>query len=637
MLPKKNIYLLQLNEEPWDFLTVLWPSAKTYYEKHGLKPECYNWVIPSCEFYNDIEDQKIAIKQNPPSVFGVSLYVWNYERSLELCKWVKATYPDCIVITGGPHQFLEHTENWFLKYDFIDASLPGEVYGELAICDLLDNLTINQTINWSKVEQMAYPSKSKKLILHSYKQTYKRDFDWNYPSYQAQKESIRTYLLEYNQIRKNPRIISKFETTRGCPFACTFCDWGGGVGSKLIAKDLDVVKADVDALAEFGITDLMIIDSNLGTFGERDLEIIKYIALKNKLSLNTVFQHLHMSGFAKIDSSFKIIKKILIICAKQKLLAQYKISQQSFHQEILDNVLRKDVSAEEKIQFARYLQRKYKFKTTVEIIFGLPGTTLDMWFEEFSKPYTYDMFVTAYEQFVSPGAETFTQEYRRKWGLLTAKKYKKNYPNSEPLEFVCGHNDCTVEQYIEMMKIYMCYFLFAQGGVYKQTINKIVNKNTMSFGEFLKRFYSECLPKIEQARPEAFNSLDQQLAQSLSEDYYEETPLDSSVHWENYRVRYWGYLMMDFYQYYDILGPIIEQWLISDLGGDSKLVSKESKLIITSKNNGTVAQGLLTQIDYQRYNNIDEITTIIESAFTEMFGNLLVSEEKFSVSRGLTI
>ena len=135
----KNVYILSLTG--WnDFIPVLWPSAKTYYELHGKYPDKYNWILPTAEVHLDLDRIKQEISKVPPDIFGVSLYVWNYEKSLALCKWVKETWPDCLVITGGPHQYFKHHPDWFEKHWFIDASLPSDVYGEIAITDLLDNL-----------------------------------------------------------------------------------------------------------------------------------------------------------------------------------------------------------------------------------------------------------------------------------------------------------------------------------------------------------------------------------------------------------------------------------------------------------------------------------------------------------------
>jgi len=622
----KNIYFLQLLQDSWDFLTVLWPSAKTYYELNGKRVGEYNWVIPSCEFYYDLDEIKESISKNPPSVFGVSLYVWNYERSLELCQWVKETYPECLIITGGPQQFFKHNQDWFKKYSFIDASLPGEIYGELAICDILDNLDDNNSVDWNLIEQIVYPTSSRQLLLKSKKQTYKREFNWNYSSYQAQLPAIKEYLIEYCKHRDSPNMVAKFETTRGCPFSCSFCDWGGGIGTKMIFKNLDVVKQDLDALVEFGIKSIYITDSNFGAAGERDLKIILYILEKNKASLGEIFQELHFAGYAKIEKKFPLIKKILKICAKFKLVAYYKVSQQSFHQQVLDNIKRVDVSAEDKMNLALYLQKKFNLSASAEIILGLPGTTIDLWYQEFDKPYKYNLFATAYEQFVSPDAETYSREYRKRWGLITTRYI---HPNGkfEASEFVTGHNDCSRDDYRSMLAIYMCYFFIVQTGVYRQTVNNIIKAHCWKFSDFLKKFYQECYPQLKAARLPSFTSFEQQLADATQEIIVSEKSFTSDIIWEDTVVRYWGFLTVEMFRHSDILTPIITRWLAS-LGGNVKLIDKETKLITNEQHHGVNEINWLYEADHKKYNQIIDLTLKINDAYTIGYGNLLTVNQK---------
>ena len=45
------------------------------------------------------------------------------------------------------------------------------------------------------------------------------------------------------------------ETTRGCPYKCVFCEWGGGINTKIYKKDVSIVKRDVLALKKAGYRD----------------------------------------------------------------------------------------------------------------------------------------------------------------------------------------------------------------------------------------------------------------------------------------------------------------------------------------------------------------------------------------------
>jgi len=620
----KNVYILSLTG--WnDFIPVLWPSAKTYYELNGKYPEKYNWVLPTAEVHLDLNKIKEEILKCPPDIFGVSLYVWNYEKSLSLCKWVKETWPNCIVITGGPHQYFKHHADWFEKHWFIDASLPSEVYGEITITDLLDNLT--DTVDWNKVEQIVYPSKNKKMLLRSPKSTYKRDFKWDYSAFKTQKKFLEEYVAYYYMHTGRNALHSKIETTRGCPYECTFCDWGGGVGTKVVSKNINAVKDDLDALLEFDVTSIYVCDANFGINGDRDVSIIQYIADKKVQSKNPNFPNVQYGGFAKTNRHFDYLKEIFTIEAKHKLSYVYKISQQSFTDKILENVKRTDLRANEHFELAEYLRKNYFYEATVEIIMGLPGTTLDTWYNEFNKPYEWDILIRAYEWYLLPEAESFSLEYRKKHNIQTAKKWFNKEDYTIPSEVVVGGDTFTRGDYKQIMTAYALYIFFVQSGVYKKSIADL----KIPFGDFLRKFYNECYPNLKEASNESFSHYETHVTNFVSNDVNE---VLHNIRWKNDQgpeILHFVYFIVEFFKHYEILGPIVEQWLI-DIGADPKTVKSDSELIYSEKRMNTVKQRFLTKIKYDLYQNEQEFLDDVLRSSQYTYGKLLTTERTLGIS-----
>lgn len=626
---KKNFYLLSVTG--WnDFIPVLWPSAKTYYESYGKHPDRYNWVLPICEQYSDIEEIKESIRKTPPDIFGVSLYVWNYEKSLALCQWVKETWPDCIVMTGGPHQYFKHHGDWFKKHWFIDASLPSEVYGELAITDLLNNLKDDNSINWNTVEQMVFPNKNKSLILRSTKTTYRKDFKWNYSAFEAQKEQLQEYVnYYYNTIGRN-QLHCKIETTRGCPYECTFCDWGGGVGTKVVLKDLDCVKKDLKTLLSFNVSSVYVCDANFGINGKRDVGIVQFIADEKKTYKNKIFPNVQYGGYAKTNKHFQYLKEIFTIEAENNLSYVYKISQQSFNVDILKNVKRTDLRANEHFELADYLRNNYSYDATVELIFGLPGITLDIWYTEFDKPYEWDVIVRAYEWYLLPEAESFSDEYREKFGIETAKKWLSTTDYSIPSELVVASNSFTRQDYIKMKHAYSVYIFFAQSGIYKKTIKSILKRNNFGFGEFLKKFLNECYPIFKEARLNSFSHYENHLFNFVSAEvnqvlntltYKDDSDIELTDH---------TYYIVEFYKNFEILNPILVDWMIS-IGADTDLIDSESALILNPKNFNSIKRKFLTKIDFSQYESESQLINTIVGSSHYSHKDILLGTKYFSL------
>jgi hypothetical protein len=621
----KNVYILSL--AGWsDFVPVLWPSAKSYYELNRKSQKQYNWVLPTCEFLKDIEDIKNEIKKVPPDIFGVSLYVWNYEKSLELCKWVKETWPKCIVITGGPHQYFKHHSDWFKKHWFIDASLPSEVYGEIAITDLLDNLNNDNSVNWNLVEQLVYPNKDKTIILRSPKTTNRRDFKWNFSAFEMQREHLAEYVNAYYLIRADA-LHSKIETTRGCPYECTFCDWGGGLGTKVVLKDIDCVYKDLDVLLSFNVTSIYICDANFGINKNRDVEIVQYIADKKKsYTGNNTFPNIQYGGFAKTNKHFEYLKQIFTIEAKNNLSYVYKISQQSFQDSILENVKRTDLRANEHFELANYLRKEYYYDATVELILGLPGITVDLWYKEFDKPYEWGVIVRAYEWYLLPEAEAFDEKYRKKFSIGTAKKWFSKQEYSIPSEVVVEGATFTREDYVRMMQIYSAYLFFEQSGIYRNSI-----KSTgIKFSEFLKSFFDDCYPKLKHVRNESFVWHETHLREFVSESVNEKLISVPYEKEDGVPMLYSIYYTYEYYKNFEVLDPILQQWLIS-IGADPKLVVEESEMIVTSTRINTVKYKFLTKIDYTTYRTEKEVYDDIIRSNHYAYTNLLLATKTFSI------
>ena len=629
----KNIYLLSTNTpSTTNFLPVLWPSAKTFYELYGDRPKNFNWVLPITEFIQDIETIKKEIRKTPPDIFGVSLYVWNYEKSLALCAWVKSEYPNCLVLTGGPHQYFKHDNDWFKKYQFIDASLPGEVYGEIAIADILNNITDDNTVNWNTVEQIVYPNKNRNMILRSTKSTYRRDFKWNYSAFESQVEHIEEYVRQY-ALHYTDALFAKIETTRGCPYECTFCDWGGGVGTKVIVKDLEFVKKDIDVAAiKLGLNNIFICDANFGINGDRDVAVIQYLAdIKKKTKQLIDVQY---GGHAKTKNHFDYLKKMLSIEAENNLSYSYKISQQSFNDEILENVKRTDLRSTEHFELAKYLYERYAFSSVIELIFGLPGTTLETWYNEFNKPYEWGIIIKCYEWYLLPEAESYNQDYRLKHGIQTSKKYTNNSAYNIvtiPNEIVVGGKTFTKDDYKQFITSYALYLLFVQTGIYKKSIKKFLKDNDIQFGDFLRKFYNECYPKIKSVSNESISYYEKQLS-NFTDD--EENHL-TFIHWKNNdgpKINMHVYFIIEYFKNYEIIDPIVSDWFIS-IGADKKLIESESQFILSEKRMHTAQNYFFSKIKFNMYDNIDDFILIVNQTSVAVNGpgivDLLIAKKTF--------
>ena len=285
------------------------------------------------------QDPRVVLDSiESPSVCGFSCYVWNRKYCLHLAELVKKQWPECIIVMGGPDA---HTK--MLDLDYVDTVVMSE--GEESFVQILKDI-----LNGIKPQEL-------------YTKTRLQNLDIPSPYTTGIFDKI---------IQDNPDTLwaMVLETNRGCPFACTFCDWGGTTYSKVKRFALEHVKADLDWATNNKVAFIFCADANFGVFKERDIEIAKMIrATADRGSLETVNLQ-----YAKNSSDVVFtIAKIL-----GNLSRGVTVSVQSMNEPTLKAIKRENLSINN-IKALMDLSRKYQVVTYTEAILGLPEETLETW------------------------------------------------------------------------------------------------------------------------------------------------------------------------------------------------------------------------------------------------------------------
>lgn len=483
----------RFSSEIW--LPSLWVQAKTYYELHGEHKDQWQWFPCYLDCYSSdylVEIQK-QLYQAKPDIFAISLYVWNYRLAHEVAEWVKVTFPNCLIISGGPHQYLKHDANWFKKHWYLDASHPGDCYGELMFKELLDNYD-NGKVDWPSITDIRYPTGKSKILSigkKSMPRAERKNYQYDWSAFTAQLDELKKFQAYQKTNFPDSILLGILETTRGCPYGCTYCDWGGGISTTVIQKSLSAVKMDIDALCEFDIKYLYLADANFGIFGDRDVEIIQYLVdEKNKKSATFKVGY---GGFAKTENRLNYIKEILEIDINNNLSnnKEIKISLQSLDQEVLDNIDRKNIDLEKQLEVFKPIAEKTRLPLYVEIIMGLPGMTLDKFSNELDIFGKHQLSIQWFEWILLPEAPAYSADYRNKWGIKTTIKSNGwSYPDTHANhEIVVGTNSYSQTDYLEMLLSSSLYNLFIQGGYYKHTVEYILKKYNIGHGKLINTIY----------------------------------------------------------------------------------------------------------------------------------------------------
>ena len=376
-----------------------------------------------------------------PAVLGYSAYMWNFQHSLEVARLAKIKFPNVLNVFGGPSipRRPETLAAFFEKYPFVDLAVQGE--GEITFKELLKALLVEE--DFSTVAGIAYRVDANDGYIKNLPRPRITDLDILPSPYLD-----GTFDLLMSQHR-DVLTGTIWETNRGCPFSCTFCDWGQATQSKVNIYGLERLYKELDWISENEIFYVYAADANFG-IKKRDLDIAKYMAgLKMKKGF---------PGYFMINWMKNAHQKTIDIAETLRdggIGGQVTLSMQSFDELTLEAIKRANIH----LDTFRSLKAEYNKRnipTYSELLLGLPGETYDSFCAGVimaMSPYPKDHFNT-YLCRVLENTEMAELEYRSKYALETrmcavamARRTSSNFTVFEEEEIIVSTSDMGVKDW----------------------------------------------------------------------------------------------------------------------------------------------------------------------------------------------
>lgn len=349
---KKNVYFIQAND-------IYGTETKTTYIPYAtgcIQAYCMQNPIIADNYkfgkiiYSRKPAEEVISELDNPFMVSFSCSVWNMEYNKVVAAKIKKAFPDCYIAFGGHNISPDGLD--LTKYPFVDFLIHrfGEEPTEGILCALAENKPL------SGVTNISFRNSHEDITTTEYEpQT-----GDNYPS---------PYLSGvFDDILKDDiKFSGLFESNRGCPNSCSFCDWSS-LRSKVRLFPKERVFAEIDWFVRNKIEYIYCTDGNFCLF-DRDAEIADYIVeCKEKYGYPQIFK----AFFTK--NRFNFVFDVSTKFFRSGLDKAKTISFQSMNEEVLKNIGRRNISTDK----FRELMKKYNelnISTFSELILGLPGET----------------------------------------------------------------------------------------------------------------------------------------------------------------------------------------------------------------------------------------------------------------------
>ena len=298
------------------------------------------------------------IYRRKPDFVGFSCYIWNISQVLEITRDLHKILPKCEIWLGGP-EVSYNAEQILMKEPQIRGIMRGE--GELTFTELV---SAYMSADYTRINQI------QGITCRGFSGTFYN----NGPQRLLSMDEIPFYYADMTEFENR---IVYYESSRGCPFSCSYCL--SSIDKSVRFRSLDLVKKELDFFLEHKVPQVKFIDRTFNCKREHTLGIWKHILEHDNGVTNFHFE---------VSADLFDEEELALIAKMRPGLIQLEIGVQSTNLDTITEIHRR-MNLE---RLKKRVERIHSYRNThqhLDLIAGLPYENMSSFLMSFDD--VYDM------------------------------------------------------------------------------------------------------------------------------------------------------------------------------------------------------------------------------------------------------
>lgn len=327
-------------------------SLRSYARTFGYEPELLEFTI------NQQKDQILkGIYEAKPDLLCFSCYIWNLSYAEEIIEDIKKILPKVTIWAGGPE--VSYDAPKFLKrHPEIDGIMCAE--GEKTLTELISYYEVGKSQGKSLdgINGIVYQENK---TIH---QTPLRDI-----------MNMDDLVFPYEDLKDFEHKIIYYESSRGCPFSCSYCL--SSIDKKLRFRSFSLVEKELEFFLAHKVPQVKFVDRTFNCKKSHAMAIWTYIKEHDNGITNFHFE---------VAADLLTEDEIALIQTMRPGLIQLEIGVQSTNEKTLAEIHRK-TDFEEITRKVKAVQRGENVHQHLDLIAGLPYENYESFGRSFNDVY----------------------------------------------------------------------------------------------------------------------------------------------------------------------------------------------------------------------------------------------------------